>query len=461
MAEVRPPPCRPGPRPADPALHRDRLRPLPFPPPKEAAIPSSLTAPPRPTAEAAQTPAKPTAGTILNHGELARALKIVEFGVCAKSSVEAQRGVLVETGRNRAKLTTFDYETAVSVTLKGRARKGSSLLHFVQLKKALTAMVAGETKTRAEGTVVSLTGDLLSTEHLTVPIATLERKEFTAPPEPLPSTVTVDAGEFFAELKRVLPAAARDDTLPLLTAVNFTLSGQTLTLAATDRYRLAEGQVRAEATVRSPDQPLSVLFSASVLISLLKQFKTYKGPIGIGLLGEDGDIPRATLTLGDTQITVRAREGKFPTYAAMFPTEFAASIRIDRATLVRAAKKSMAMVQAVGSTGGPVALLWDKEGALTLAPVIAEPDAQSRVRGMNVPHSLTCGTDKDVAEQSVRFNPAFLIAALDAFAHKDSVTLHITKFEDGHAAKPVMLSADDGEDSYRHLLMPVRIHASA
>ncbi|MEV6421822.1 DNA polymerase III subunit beta [Streptomyces sp. NPDC051662] len=398
---------------------------------------------------------------ILNHGELSRALKVVEFGVCAKSAVEAQRGVLVETGRNRAKLTTFDYETAVSVTLKGRARKGSSLLHFAQLKKALAAMVAGETKSRAEGTVVSLTGDLLSTEHLTVPIAALEREEFTSPPEPLPATVTVDAGEFFAELKRVLPAVARDDTLPLLTSVNFTLAGQTLTLAATDRYRLAEGQVRAEATIRSPDKPLSVLFSASVLVSLLKQFKTYEGPIGIGVLGEDGDIPRATLTLGDTQITVRARDGKFPKYTAMFPTAFAASIRMDRATLVRAAKKSMAMVQAVGSTGSPVALLWSQEGALTLAPVVEDPEAQSRVRGMNVPHTLACGTDKDVAGQSVRFNPAFLLAALDAFSHKDSVTLHVKEFEDGHAAKPVMLTADDGEDSYRHLLVPLRISPSA
>ena len=97
-------------------------------------------------------PAKPTARMALDHGQLTRALKIAEFGVCAKSPVEAQRGVLVETGRSRATLTTFDYETAVSVAVPGSAGTGSSLLHFTQLKKALAAMVAGETKAQAERT---------------------------------------------------------------------------------------------------------------------------------------------------------------------------------------------------------------------------------------------------------------------------------------------------------------------
>ncbi|MGW2686447.1 DNA polymerase III subunit beta family protein [Streptomyces sp. NPDC001414] len=410
-------------------------------------------------APAAPAPAKPTARMILDHGPLTRALKIAEFGVGAKSPSEAQRGVFIETGRGRATLTTFDYETAVSVSVPGRARKGGSLLHFGQLQKALAAMVAGETKAQAERTSVSLAGDLLSTEHLTVPIAALEVQEFTRPPEPVPAMATVDAGEFFAELKRVLPAAGRDDTLPVLTAVNLTLSGQTLTMAATDRYRLAEGHVRAEATVRPPDAPLSVLFPADVLASLLKRFTSYDGPVGVGLLdAASSDIPRATLSLGDTTVTVRAREGKFPAYSAFFPDEFVASVRMDRATLVKAAKKGRAMAQAVGGTHSPVALRWSGEGALALAPVIGTPEQQARVKGMAVPFTLDHGTTADVAGMRVHFNPAFLLAALDAFTGQDTVTLHIRQFEEGQSRKPVLLTDDpDAKDTYRHLLMPIRL----
>ncbi|WP_432156055.1 hypothetical protein [Streptomyces sp. bgisy153] len=414
----------------------------------------------QPAAKTAPAPAKPTARMDLDHGLLTRALKIAEFGVCAKAPAQAQRGVLIETGRNRTTLTTFDYETAVSVTVPGTARKGSSLLHFAQLKKALAAMVAGETKTQADRTTVSLTGDLLSTEHLTVPIGALELEEFTRPPEPVPAMATVDASEFFAELRRVLPAAGRDETLPVLTTVHLTLSGQELTLAATDRYRLAEGTVKAEATVRPPDKPLSVLFPSHVLTALLKQFKSYDGPVGVGLLGADSDIPRATLSLGDTTLTVRTWDGKFPDYSAFFPAEFTASVRMDRATLVRAAKKGLAMVQAVGDTHSPVALHWSSEGTLALAPVVGTPAEQARVKGMSVPFTLTGGTDTDVTGRSIRFNPTYLLAALDAFTGKESVTLHVSRFEkEGQPPKPIVLTADTTEDNYRHLLMPIRIDA--
>ncbi|WP_217226026.1 DNA polymerase III subunit beta [Streptomyces anulatus] len=417
--------------------------------------PATATAP----APSAPVSAKPTACLILDHGPLARALKIAEFGVGANSPSDAQRGVLIETGRGRATLTTYDYETAVSVSVPGGVRKGAALLHFAQLQKALGAMAAGETKTRAERTSVSLAGDLLSTEYLTVPIAPLELEEFTRPPEPVPAMATVDAAQFFAELKRVLPAAGRDDTRPVLTNVNLTLSGERLTLAATDVYRLAEGQVKAEAAVRPLAKSLSVLFPADVLTALLKRFKSYEGPIGIGLLDADsGDIPRASLSLGDTTVTVRARDGKFPSYSAFFPTEFAASVRVDRATLVRGAKKGLAMAQAVGGTHSPVALRWSAEGALALVPVIGDPAEQDRVKGMGVPFTLSHGTTQDVAGMRVHFKPAYLLAALDAFAGQESVTVHIREFEDGQSRKPVLLASDAGsEDAYRHLLMPIRL----
>ena len=38
---------------------------------------------------------------------------------------------------------------------------------------------------------------------------------------------------------QVVPSASRDDTLPMLTGVCLDIDGGTLTLAATDRYRLA------------------------------------------------------------------------------------------------------------------------------------------------------------------------------------------------------------------------------
>src|SRR5690625_7048252 len=48
------------------------------------------------------------------------------------------------------------------------------------------------------------------------------------------------AADVFAEaIGQVTVAASKDDTLPLLTGVKVEISGETMTLMATDRYRLA------------------------------------------------------------------------------------------------------------------------------------------------------------------------------------------------------------------------------
>ncbi len=49
----------------------------------------------------------------------------------------------------------------------------------------------------------------------------------------------MDGGVLGAAIGQVVAAASRDDTLPMLTGVCLDIDGATLTLAATDRYRLA------------------------------------------------------------------------------------------------------------------------------------------------------------------------------------------------------------------------------
>ena len=44
---------------------------------------------------------------------------------------------------------------------------------------------------------------------------------------------------FATAIGQVTPAASRDDTLPVITGVNVEIEGDTITLVATDRYRLA------------------------------------------------------------------------------------------------------------------------------------------------------------------------------------------------------------------------------
>ncbi|MDH2393649.1 DNA polymerase III subunit beta [Streptomyces sp. HNM0663] len=409
-------------------------------------------------------PVKPTAHFAGMHAQITEALSIAEFGVPTQAQPLAQRGVLIQTSHNRLTLSTFDFWTAVSVTVPvgTPVAKGYSLLDFVELKKALAAMVAGETKTVAARTPVSLAGDLLATEHITVPITALDIHEFTHPPEAVPAMATMDAQTFLAQLNRVLPTAGRDETLPTLTGVQMTLEGETLAMAATDRYRFAVAEVPATATVQPLEKPLTTLIPAGILAPLAKRLKSYEGPVGIGIIENgEGVIARAALSMGDTTITMRPLEGSLPKHGSLFPTECDTSVRVDRATVVRAAKKCQALIKAKGENGMPVSFGWDADGTLTLAPRIGTADEQARTKGMTIPSTITHGSADTLQGNLLALNPGFLLDALGTFT-SNTVTLHIREMKDGLTTKPVLLTEGPdmvGQD-YRHLLMPIRLDLS-
>ncbi|MGQ4733351.1 DNA polymerase III subunit beta family protein [Streptomyces sp. Ju416(a)] len=403
------------------------------------------------------TPAA-TAHITAPYGPLADALKTAAFGtVCA--TAPAQHGVLIEADDTGLTLRTHDWETAVSITVPTATvtRTGASLLPLDQLTKSLKAMVAGETKATAARTTVTLAGDLLATDDLTVPLAALPVGEFTPARKPAPVAAHLDAQELYRQLQRVTPATCTDDTLPTLAAVQMTLEGRTLTLAATDRYRFAVADVPAtpnpDHPATTPEQTLTTLIPASVLTRISTYLKTCTGPVGIAY-----GNPELTLNMGDTTLTIQPREGTPPGYAALFPTTADTSLTLDRPTAQKALKKCAALIAASGERGSPVTLRWDENGTLTLAPRIGEPDDLARIKGM--PLTFATLTGPTPTDRELHTNPAFLKDALAAFDGADTLTLHLRDPKEGSTSLPPLLLTTNPHPTggdYRHLLMPVRV----
>ncbi|WP_367540387.1 DNA polymerase III subunit beta [Streptomyces globisporus] len=398
-----------------------------------------------------------TAHVTAPYGPLADALKIAEFGTACATG-PAQHGVLIEADDTGLTLRTHDWETAVSVTVPTATvtRAGASLFPLAQLTKSLKAMMAGETKATAARTTVTLAGDLLSTDDLTVPLRALPVGEFAPARKPAPVAAHLDAQGLYRQLQRVIPAACTDDTLPTLTAVQMTLEGSTLTLAATDRYRFAVAEVPAtrnpDHPATTPEHPLTALIPASVLTRIAKHLKTQTGPVGIAF-----GTPELTLTVGDTTLTIQPREGNPPGYAALFPATVDTSLTLERATAQRALKKCAALIAASGERGSPVTLRWDDTGTLTLAPRIGEPDDLARIKGMPLTFATLHGPTPTARE--LHANPAFLADALAAFDGSDTLTLHLRDPKAGSSLLPPLLLTTNPSPTggdYRHLLMPVR-----
>ncbi|MET9097191.1 DNA polymerase III subunit beta [Streptomyces cyaneofuscatus] len=399
-----------------------------------------------------------TAHITAPYGPLADALKIAEFGT-ACASTPAQHGVLIEADDTGLTLRTHDWETAVSVTVPTATvtRAGASLIPLAQLTKTMKAMVTGETKATAARTTITLAGDLLTTDHLTVPVAALPVGEFTPAHKPAQIAAHLDAQDLYRQLQRVIPAAGTDDTLPTLMAVQMTLEGHTLTLAATDNYRVAVADVPAtrnpDHPATTPEHPLAALIPASVLTRIAKHLKTQNGPVGIAF-----GTPELTLTMGDTTLTIQPRHGDLPTFAALFPTTVDTSLTLERATAQRALKKCAALIAASGERGSPVTLRWDEHGTLTLAPRIGETDDLARIKGM--PLTFATLTGPTPTDRELHTNPSFLADALAAFDATDTLTLHLRHPKPNRSHLPPLLLTTNPRPTggdYRHLLMPVRV----
>ena len=152
-------------------------------------------------------------------------------------------------------------------------------------------------------------------------LPTLPVEDYPSLPSMPSSAGLVDSDVFAEAVGQVAVAAGRDDTLPMLTGVRLEIEGDLITLAATDRYRLAvrEFAWRPE----TPGMSAAVLVPARTLADAAKTLTSgpeivlslSSGGSGEGILGLSGK---------DRQTTTRLLDAEFVKYRAIMPTESAA-----------------------------------------------------------------------------------------------------------------------------------------
>ncbi len=258
----------------------------------------------------------------------------------------------------------------------------------------------------------------------------------------MPTTAgTVEGAEFAAAVAQVAIAAGRDDTLPMLTGVRLEIDGDRLTLAATDRYRLAVRELTwkpgdptsANAQVLVPARTLadaakSLAHSDSLTISLSA------GGAGEGIIGFSG-----TTNGRSSRATTRLLDATFPAYRSLLPNEWASHAELAVAPLVEAVRR----VALVADRNAPVRM----EFAESLVSLTAGGDDEGRAE-----EQLEVAYDGEGIVTA--FNPQFLLDGLSALSSSTARLLFTS------STKPVVLRpADSADDSpeYTYLIMPVRL----
>ena len=355
-------------------------------------------------------------------------------------------GLLLQAGADGLTVSCFDYEVSARIVIAAEIAEPGSALVPGRLLAEITRSLP------AQPVELSFGGDAdmvsLSCGGAEFSVVSLEMQDYPALPEPPEPAGTVDGGVLAAAAAQVVPSASRDDTLPMLTAVCLEIDGQLMTLAATDRYRLAvrelpwapaEPGARAAALVpartladvartMSAGVPVTIAFGAGG--TGLRGGSTAQvpsaaadGPAADRPAAADGQPPAGkpgrpgagqpsaasprpaegmiSFEGGGRRLTARLIGGEFIRYRSRFPADFGCTADLPAAPFTEAVRR--------------VALVTDRTSPVRLSfgasHVTVEAATDGRARAVeSVPAEFTGD------ERVISFNPHYLLDGLAAAA---------------------------------------------
>jgi DNA polymerase III subunit beta len=354
-----------------------------------------------------------------------------------RPSAPVLSGLLIDAGDEGLVLSTFDYETSARATLTAEvADEGRALVSGRLLADICRSLPAKPVDLALDGSRVSLTCGSARFSLQTMPV-----EDYPSLPDMPAASGTVPSDQFAHAVAQAVTAAGRDDMLPVLTGVRLEISGSTIALLATDRFRLSHRELTWNPN--SPDASLAALVPAKVLGDTAKSLTA--GPevtialsatgSGEGIIGFEGSAAGGT-----RRTTTRLLDGEFPKVRSLFPAEHLTRALVDKLALIESVKR----VALVAERNTAVQLAFS-DGVLTL-------DAGS---GDEAQASESVEAQIDGEDITTGFNPQFLLDGLGAI-DQDVVELAFTQ-----ASKPVVLSGStaegDQDPGFRYLLMPRRL----
>lgn len=186
------------------------------------------------------------------------------------------------------------------------------------------------------------------------------------------TTLNIASNEFIAAIKRVLPHACTDDTLPVLTCIRFELKHGYLYLSATDRYTVGESRIRIDHEVEGG---LEAIVYGKQLKALLPSIKLNDRVI---VKADDEGL----LTVNDTAVSGQPLES-YPRINHLWPDRFSEMSANNVGFSVGNIKKLSALPQLRGEKNDPI-VFGQHPDAGPNKPVIVLFGADTRVLIMPV-----------------------------------------------------------------------------
>ncbi|GAA1366646.1 MULTISPECIES: DNA polymerase III subunit beta [Catellatospora] len=358
----------------------------------------------------------------------------------SRPSVPVLAGVMLRVADGRLHVSGFDYEVSNQVDVEVQAdADGATLVSGRLLAEITKALPAKPVEIAAVGAHLEL---VCGSARFTLP--TMPVEDYPTLPELPASAGRVDAAVFASAVSQVAIAAGRDETLPMMTGVRLELSGDTLALLATDRYRLAIREISW--TPDDPEISVNALVPARTLADTAKTLGPTGGDVTIALAsGGAGEgmigFLGGSKVGGSRRTTSRLLDGQsYPPVRSLFAPSYASEARVTVSALVEVVKR----VSLVAEKATPVRLSFSEDGLVVEAGGTEEARASEAMDATFTGESMT-----------IAFNPQYLIEGLAALGAPTAV------FSFNDPFKPAVITPADADGAaipgFRYLIMPIRV----
>jgi DNA polymerase III subunit beta len=370
----------------------------------------------------------PTMKLSISRDTFLSALQVVGRAVSSRAAVPSLGGVKLTAGSGQLTLSATDTELGLTMTVSELAIESDGTL-------LLPGRLLGDVVRNLPGGEVSLAlrpeqGDVeLTAGSAHFHLRTLSAEDFPRLPEFEGEVAKLPAGPLAETIDLVARAASRDEVRPILTGVLLHAEDATLTMVATDSYRLSVKHTELE---RALPEPIDANVPARALRELARIIaQEAPDDVSISLARN-----QAVFQAGSVVLFSRLIEGQFPSWRQLIPESFEHEVRLPRSELVEVARR----VSQLAQRNAPLRFAF-AEGELTVAA--ETPEVGDASEALPAPYS---GEPLEIA-----FNPQFLIEGLES-VEGDELAIKLSSPLRPGLLQPV------GREDFSYLVMPIRLN---
>jgi len=375
---------------------------------------------------------------------LADAVAWVARSLPTRPTAPILAGMLLQADAKGLTMSSFDSTTSAKVSLPATVTDEGTVL----VSGRLLAEIARSLPNKPVDLVADHSKVELTCGQARFTLQTLPVDEYPTLPDMPTQTGEVDAAVFEKAVGQVFVAAGRDELLSVFTGVKMEINGESLSLLATDRYRMALKELTWRPS--SPSVEGAVLVPGKVLADTAKSMTSGDTVTislstteaeGEGLAGFVGESARGT-----REATTRLLSQAFPKVRHLMDVDATVSVRVNTGDLLAAVKR----VSLVAERNTPLRMRINDDHIALEAATGDQAQASEALEAQ----VEVVGDEQSITDAG--FNPHYLLDALTAL---DSPYAHFSFTLPGKPCLIMGLATIDGDPlvDYRHVIMLMRL----